>query len=195
MGIISIFRQTSFILKKAKLFIFFPSDKEKKNIVVYGPCLKEKREKKESAMTKACIKKLILVVISIALSCFLLGCGGKIVVYDSNEDHTIEELVGTWRFTEEYAEANSNSDLLKAAVVVICDDGTFSIDWNAYDSEGNYAFETGKCVIDGTIAFIPDDRDKYNVMEFTINNDADELYYTEESLFTISIVDVLEKVE
>ena len=191
----NLFRQTSFILKKAKLFILLPSDKEKKNIVVYGPCLKEKREKKESAMTKAYMKKLILVVISIALSCFLLGCGGKIVVYDSNEAHTIEELVGTWRFTEEYAEANSNSDLLKAAVVVICDDGTFSIDWNAYDSEGNYAFETGKCVIDGTIAFIPDDRDKYNVMEFTINNDADELYYTEESLFTISIVDVLEKVE
>ena len=34
----TIFRQTSFILKKAKLFILLPSDKEKKNIVVYGPC-------------------------------------------------------------------------------------------------------------------------------------------------------------
>ena len=142
------------------------------------------------------MKKIILAVLSIALACFLLGCGAeKIVVYDSNENHTIEELAGTWRFTDKYAETNDNPDLLKSAVVVICSDGSFSIDWNAYDSDGNYAFETGKCVIDGTITFIPNDRDLYNTMEFTINKDADKLYYTVETLFTVSIVDVLEKVE
>ena len=142
------------------------------------------------------MKKLIAVVMFISMACFLFGCvGEKIVVYDSNEDHTIEELAGTWRFTDEYAEKNENPDLLKAAVVVICDDGSFSIDWNAYDSEGNYAFETGKCVVDGTITFIPDDRSLYNTMEFTINRNADKLYYSVETLFTVSIVDTLEKIE
>ena len=142
------------------------------------------------------MKKLMVAITSVVLACFLFGCNGeKMVVYDSNEDHTIGELAGTWRFTDEYAEMNDNSDLLSDAVVVICEDGSFSIDWNAYDSEGNYAFETGKCVIDGTITFIPDDPELYNAMEFTINKDADELYYTLETLFTVSIVDVLEKVE
>ena len=33
-----LFRQIFLILKKANLFILLPSDKEKNNIVVYGPC-------------------------------------------------------------------------------------------------------------------------------------------------------------
>ena len=139
-------------------------------------------------------KKIFYLILIIAFICSLLiSCGPKSIT-DDEVQHVRDTLAGDWRFADDYLNQFEDSSSMNDFTITILDDGT----WFFFAEDGSYISDLNEYYIDYAYD------DKYSV-DFVFSNTSDvlsciysektdNLFQTEETEFTISIYDIMERI-
>lgn len=137
------------------------------------------------------MKKCMAVTLSILFSTFLLGCSGA-----KPTAYSVDDLAGSsWEYAEDYIKIVDKefASILSDATLCFENNDTYYIDFGPSVSP-EASLEHGSYSVEGDSVFLyPDNTDIFPNKSYQISDDGSTFFYTEETTFTIGIIDVFER--